>query len=1220
MIKRGLLITVILILTAISAIAQSGYTTVTATVQDSNGTKYVNSPFNVSFFDPGTSGKLPRLNGSTFQTSYSGYATDSSGNLSISLPDNSVIASSSGATNTQWRFSICTASGTFTTIYCIPAVLITISGTSQNITSNITAVAPFLPNGGGGGGTIPPGGINGNLQFNNAGTTFGGATGLTTPDGNQLYIKGPAPWADVTAFNARPYYFFGLSANNAAITTGTTSLTLTDPGFKNGDGITIWGAGPTWNGSSGAPPVPSTPVITPSIAAGGTMSGIVKTAANAASSYNYRLVGRDKFGGLTVASSAGTTAVGYSTLGLYTNTITTCSRSSATVTCNTSAANNLVIGSLVHIHGGSSADFTGWYTVSTVPSNTQFTIANTVIDTGGLGSTINDSSTNTGGTVAYYVSNHLTWAYNATIWEYYVCTQRPGDANYHLIGVTKPSVNGWQDTQFDDFGSPFMDSQSYPKYVEKATDTPNSNDAICTSVLSVPDPLTTIIASGAGTGTLTLAAAASNTVSSQTALYDAGPNIIAAANTIRPGGTTSAVGNLFFPPAGNGIQQWFYVINSYTVIPNGVNMILSAGIYTNETIEFSSNYEVYGNWAANNTPQFGFDPVSTGIQTPGTANPLIYTNGVGAFNYLALAVNTTNGGTGIISDNGGQYVMSHGSINTGGGSSDYISMNIVARSQGSGGNNYHYDYTVFSGGPDQIIDKTWTPLIYMPPNQNGSGGLFNNQGFNMNFFKSFFNRRGMEEELAGGNGGQKIFDNVYRQGGITPLLSVGNSVGQIGGYYYFHNIIQDTESAGTLSQWGSTSVIQVDASGLENSAADTNGTPPPFTGTHAGGYTVIGSRVGKLPSKYSIGLNGTTNCITSYPYIADCVFPFEVESPMRFTSNSELFWPLNPPSSISAVVAAGGSLTQPASYFYNVSSVDALGVESVIATTGSSACTTSAGNQTCNITYTKSLGTASVNIYRSPTGANGSWQQIQAAYTGAQPYADTLISHGTLQSPINSTGAFLAAMNANGIYSPQHVSPETTAPAGIGLFDQLYADSSAHRWKMINNNVAADTVIGAATTDTLTNKTLTAPVINGTSTGTGILTSTLKKGAGSVNYTTSSTSYVQVDAVNLLYTIVVPTGWKLVIQVSGTVSNTDSTTTTSVAIADGGTILQEVASAPAANNLADAFSLGWLVVGDGASHTIDLRFKTSNGTHAATIINSSTSAVPSMVFMLTPSN
>jgi hypothetical protein len=38
--------------------------------------------------------------------------------------------------------------------------------------------------------------------------------------------------------------------------------------------------------------------------------------------------------------------------------------------------------------------------------------------------------------------------------------------------------------------------------------------------------------------------------------------------------------------------------------------------------------------------------------------------------------------------------------------------------------------------------------------------------------------------------------------------------------------------------------------------------------------------------------------------------------------------------------------------------------------------------------------------------------------------------------------------------------PETAAPAGIAAFDQFWCDSTAHRWKMINNNGTATNVVG----------------------------------------------------------------------------------------------------------------------------------------------------------------
>jgi hypothetical protein len=52
--------------------------------------------------------------------------------------------------------------------------------------------------------------------------------------------------------------------------------------------------------------------------------------------------------------------------------------------------------------------------------------------------------------------------------------------------------------------------------------------------------------------------------------------------------------------------------------------------------------------------------------------------------------------------------------------------------------------------------------------------------------------------------------------------------------------------------------------------------------------------------------------------------------------------------------------------------------------------------------------------------------------------------------------------------------PEVGAPGCVAGFDLIWADSTAHRLKQCNNGGTADTVVGAATTDTFTNKTYDA--------------------------------------------------------------------------------------------------------------------------------------------------
>src|SRR6266852_2301799 len=283
--------------------------------------------------------------------------------------------------------------------------------------------------------------------------------------GNNCF-KSYAPWADVTCWGARPASWYGISTNTVKMAKGSKILDLSDPGFQNGDGVTIWKAG-----TAHALPAPAAPTVTPSIAAGGTMSGIVKTTVAGSTTDNYLVIGRTKYGGLTAAGSVGTTPAAQARLGLTTAKITNCTLVLDVITCETSAPTLLAAGSLVHMRAGSNADFTGWFTVDHMNTASEFVINGSILDSRAYGQFYRDAANSVGGTAYYYLGNHLTWtpsvASGTPAWEYYVCAKRAGESFFHLIGQTTPSVpGGWSDTQFDDFGSPFMDKQHYPAYIE----------------------------------------------------------------------------------------------------------------------------------------------------------------------------------------------------------------------------------------------------------------------------------------------------------------------------------------------------------------------------------------------------------------------------------------------------------------------------------------------------------------------------------------------------------------------------------------------------------------------------------------------------------------------------------------------------------------------------------------------------------------------------------
>jgi hypothetical protein len=206
----------------------------------------------------------------------------------------------------------------------------------------------------------------------------------------------------------------------------------------------------------------------------------------------------------------------------------------------------------------------------------------------------------------------------------------------------------------------------------------------------------------------------------------------------------------------------------------------------------------------------------------------------------------------------------------------------------------------------------------------------------------------------------------------------------------------------------------------------------------------------------------------------------------------------------------------------------------------------------------------------------------------------------------------------------------TSNPAGSGIIRLATGDTACWRNNANSADVCAskDTsdllnwngvpLVTRTQTDTLTNKTLTSPVINGTTTGTGIPTVTAKVGSGSGNYTTSATSYADVDGTNLAYTVTVPTGWKADIVFTGW-GHVSTTNYVLFAITDGTTVLREFGANPGAN-IDTTFSGQHVFTGDGASHTFKIRWKVSLGTDVGTLTNDTATRAPILKVTLTPSN
>lgn len=208
-------------------------------------------------------------------------------------------------------------------------------------------------------------------------------------------------------------------------------------------------------------------------------------------------------------------------------------------------------------------------------------------------------------------------------------------------------------------------------------------------------------------------------------------------------------------------------------------------------------------------------------------------------------------------------------------------------------------------------------------------------------------------------------------------------------------------------------------------------------------------------------------------------------------------------------------------------------------------------------------------------------------------------------SGVGSTGQVLTSQGAGAL--PQWANAPGTGTINSGLINQLayYAAAGTTLSGLTGGNNLLLTTNGSG---------VPTWVSSITNTNNGV-TMTQKKGSAGGDYTTSSSTYVDIDATNLKYVVTIPTGYKLDIKAVASGNNTTDSLD-GLAIADGGTVVMQ----SIANNQGSGKTMSCLaqITGDGASHTITLQFKCSAST--LTLYNSTSSLTPFMTFILMPSN
>lgn len=603
--------------------------------------------------------------------------------------------------------------------------------------------------------------------------TVGGAPVPSTAQANtwtaSQTFQGPTPWTDVAAFGAR-----ALAVNLGYTTTCTVSATSTSltcaaaSHFQNGDGLSLYGAGATNTLST-----PGAPTVAPSLAAHATGTGLDANAPSGSTSFSYKVVAlgtwsatpaTNLWGAYTAASAAGSTSTG-NALGSQTQTISTLSELNGALTITCSANCPMSVGAQVSVVGTSNDGFfAGQYIVASVTNSTTF-----VVTTGNsTPSTLNA----TGGTLGWFVCNHITWSAVSGAFEYAIYGRTSG--SWTLLGFSWPGV-----TWFDDFGSTM--TANLTSYGWLPTSAPAS---------AQNGVLTTTITAGGGTTSLTVANAATGAVTSGFATFDDAPLFVAAASYADSHG-----GPLFIPctPATAAMR---FVIGSYLQLAGGfpMNVQQCGALALDAPFEWDAGLNWSGVFSGNNGGAAAVALTADADIDVGTAYPGIYSpNATSMFVEHTIINQSPGGNMALLTDlqNGGPGIVWQNSTWQTGGPNDYMGIHLLLGPNGSGQADNTFTNDSWIAGPNQAPNLTTTPTVILESTPQ------------VHVDNCTVNRRGWAE--IGSTGGSNTLSlhltkGCWVQGPITPFIMTNAAGAGIGGIH-LEGVLQDSSGQPILANW-----------------------------------------------------------------------------------------------------------------------------------------------------------------------------------------------------------------------------------------------------------------------------------------------------------------------------------------------------------------------------------------------------------------------------------
>lgn len=921
---------------------------------------------------------------------------------------------------------------------------------------------------------IGPISVGGGVQLNTV-NTFTAQQNIDS----DFHTKGPNPSYDVTRFGA----YLGAAippTTTCSTTSGSANMTCASAiDFVNGNGIVIYGAGAapsfdpwgqttirqfarnnnvaTYTLSSGTAIGPGQSVtisglsdgsfnVTCTVINGGAStftcsnagSNVSTTAGtgtatiaslvvavtpvgvlNGTTNWNYKIVLRDSKGGLSVASPSGGTTTGVATLGVNTVGISSITRANGITTVTTTVAHNFQSGVPVNIAGltgpnGEDTSLEGQFTIASTPSSTTFTYPQSGAP--------DETGTVSGGSAKVIAKNLVQWnmqPYSVMQSIIYRCSTSCGtNTNYTIAGVTQG-----MDGSFVDWGFTFSPS-SLPSYI------PANPPAAATNQM-----LATTIVSGGGTTNLTLATAASNTVTNQAALHDNGPNVLLACAAMNNQG-----GTVYIPSSNpSGMSSVFNSPLNLSTCPHAMRIQFGAVTRINEPILplTSQVFEGLPQGAAGQIVPFEMDYAATIFGKaypffyllPGTAgeNTFINLNMECSQPYQTCVLQDQDAGGDNVTNISYRNVFFDGQT----GSFPFLM---------KGGFGFYFDRGGFNsnnlawGNPELLTDEI----------NLGLGAVTQQLAYTVVFDKTYFAGGGIVFDAFGQSalGSQPVFltsNHTLIESSRQPVIryNVGNAItAQI---TFLNTVYADFLGGAATPLFDLTNAAAVSSFNAINPSCS-NSNQPVFGGA-TGGVTVINGSFG-------CNIIGSTT-YTARQGASNNQYDFYNNVPIQLNgSNAQIYYSLAPPSAPAVNLGSGGTIPV-GTVSYSLVGVD---VNGALTTMGPAATVmTTPGNQTVTVTPpTLPSGTVGYLVYRSV----GSIGFFRAGTPSCLPLAPNVsfvdsFSFGCGNSPPYNNTAAISYLGVNGLSAPQlrmvNKFTTTVAPATLtGNRTQTLPDATGY--------------------------------------------------------------------------------------------------------------------------------------------------------------------------------